>query len=75
MLPLVVLFRNLLLPSDLDGDKDWVATNAALFMSDGHNEHEDSDCKQTIGDIQAEHPDLLFHAVIFRLPDSERQME
>lgn len=47
-------------------------TPVLLFMSDGHNEHEDSDCKQTIRAIQAEHPNLLFHAVIFRLPDSER---
>ena len=47
-------------------------TPVLFFMSDGHNEHEDSDCKQTIRAIQAEHPNLLFHAVIFRLPDSER---
>lgn len=41
-----------------------------LFMSDGCNG--DGDCKQTTRSIQQEFPDLMFHAVIFGQPDSER---
>ena len=43
-------------------------TPVVLFMSDGVNW--DGDCRQTIGLMQQEFQDMLFHAVIFNQPDS-----
>lgn len=44
-----------------------------LFMSDGSNN--DGDCSEKIAHMNREFPTMLFHAVIFRKPDSTRLRE